>query len=195
MKMDFSEKNRQSLEPGSSVAQGSGDTSGFKSAGDAALNASKGVTEGKKSKNTRSKKVNPLYVVIRKFWSLFKAYDEGMQNTNTKREMLNLAIRLCPKYYSDSFRWWQDLLDEANIALDSGRFNRDCRALGLNPQAVAEHLVVEGKATLNKVLKYGIQVYGEKVRMFTDRLYKDDRQLYSKSTDVNSTTETSNHDV
>jgi hypothetical protein len=194
--MNFSENNRQSLEQGSGVAQGNGDVSGFKSAGDAAQNnASKGVTEGKNTKKTRSKKVNPLYVVIRKFWSLFKAYDEGMQNTNTKREMLNLAIRLCPKYYSDTFRWWQDLLDEANIALDSVRFNRDCQALGLNPQAVAEHLVVEGKATLNMVLKYGIQVYGEKVRMFTDRLYKDDRQLYSKSADVKSTTETSNQNA
>ena len=193
--MEYPIDNRQASEQGSGVAQGSGDASGFKSVGDAAFNASQSVTEGKKSKNARKKKVNPLYVPIRKFWSLFKAYDEGMQNTNTKREMLNLAIRLCPKYYSDTFRWWQDLLDEANIALDSVRFNRDCKALGLNPQAVAEHLVVEGKATLNKVLKYGIQVYGEKVRMFTDRLYKDDRQLYVKSTDVNSTTETSNHDA
>jgi hypothetical protein len=193
--MSFSEINRQSLEQGSGVAQGNGDVSGLKSAGDAAFNASKGVTEGKKTKKTRSNKVNPLYVPIRKFWSLFKAYDEGMQNTNTKREMLNLAVRLCPKYYSDTFRWWQDLLDEANIALDSIRFNRDCEALGLNPQAVAEHLVVEGKATLNMVLKYGIQIYGEKVRMFSERLYKDDRQLYAKSTDVSSTTETSNQDV
>jgi hypothetical protein len=190
-----SNTNRQSLELGSGVAQGNGDVSGFKSAGDAAHNASKGITEGKNSKKTRSKKVNPLYVVIRKFWSLFKAYDEGMQNTNTKREMLNLAIRLCPKYYSDTFRWWQDLLDEANILLDSVRFNKGCEALGLNAQAVAEHLVVEGKATVNEVLKYGIQVYGEKVRMFSDRLYKDDRKLYSKSTDVKSTTETNNQNA
>lgn len=194
MKMIFSENNRQSLEQGSGVAQGSGNASGLKSAGDAAQNnASKGVTEGKKK--ARSKKVNPLYVVIRKFWNLFKAYDEGMQNTNTKREMLNLAIRLCPKYYSDTFRWWQDLLDEANLLLDSVRFNKGCEALGLNAQAVAEHLVVEGKATVNEVLKYGIQIYGEKVRMFSERLYKDDRQLYAKSTDVSSTTETSNQDV
>jgi hypothetical protein len=192
--MDFSEKNRQSLEQGSGVAQGSGNASGLKSAGDAAQNnASKGVTEGKKK--ARNKRVNPLYVPIRKFWSLFKAYDEGMQNTNTKREMLNLAIRLCPKYYSDTFRWWQDLLDEANLLLDSIKFNKGCEALGLNAQAVAEHLVVEGKATVNEVLKYGIQIYGEKVRMFSERLYKDDRQLYAKSTDVSSTTETSNQDV
>jgi hypothetical protein len=194
--MEVSKANWQSSDKGSGVAQGSGDTSGFKGVGDAAQNnASKGVTEGKKTKKPRSKKVNPLYVVIRKFWSLFKAYDEGMQNTNTKREMLNLAIRLCPKYYSDTFRWWQDLLDEANLLLDSVRFNKDCEALGLNAQAVAEHLVVEGKATVNEVLKYGIQVYGEKVRMFSERLYKDDRQLYVKSTDVIPAAETGNHDA
>jgi hypothetical protein len=102
-----------------------------------------------------------------------------MQNTKTKRETLNLAVRLCPKYYSDTFRFWQDLLDEANILLDSNRFNKYCNdVLKLDPQAVAEHLVVEGKATVNKVLKEGLENYGEKARMFSERLYVDTRKLY-----------------
>lgn len=193
--MSDSIKNWQVSGQGSDTAQGNGNVPGFKGDGDAALNASKGSKPSKNEKKSSRRHVNSLYVVIRKFWNLFRAYDEGMQNTNTKREMLNLAIRLCPKYYSDTFRWWQDLLSEANILLDSIRFNNDCNALGLKPQAVAEHLVVEGKATVNMVLKYGLRVYGEKVRMFKDRLYKDDRQLYPNSTDVNSTTETSNHNA
>ena len=46
------------------------------------------------------------------------------------------------------------------------------------PRAVAEHLVVEGKATVNNVLKYGLEAYGEKARMFKDPLYIDKRGLF-----------------
>jgi len=108
-----------------------------------------------------------------------------LQNTKTKKATLDLAIRLCSKYYPDTFRFWQDLLDEANKLLDSNRFNKYCNdVLKLDPQAVAEHLVVEGKATMNKVLKDGLENYGEKARMFSERLYSDDkRRLYVSKKD------------
>jgi len=159
--------------------QGSSNASGFKGVGDAALNASKDSKPLKTEIGSSRRHVNPLHIVTRKFWTIFSAYDESMQNTKTKRETLNLAVRLCPKYYSDTFRFWQDLLDEANILLDSNRFNKYCNdVLKLDPQAVAEHLVVEGKATVNKVLKEGLENYGEKARMFSERLYVDTRKLY-----------------
>lgn len=165
--------------------QGGRNAAGFKSGGDAAHNASKDSKPEKTERRSSRRHVNPLYVVIRKFWNLFNAYDEGMQNTTTKRDTLNLAIRLSPKYYSDSFRFWQDLLDEANLLLDSNRFNKYCNdVLKLDPRAVAEHLVVEGKATVNKVLKEGLENYGEKARMFKERLYSDEkRKLYDKNND------------
>ena len=167
-------------------AQGRSDSARFKSAGDAAHNASKGLDQKRAEiVPSRRRKVNPLYIVIRKFWTLYGALDESMQNLETKRATLNLAVRLCPKYYSDAFRFWQDLLDEANVLKDSIRFNNYCKDnLKYDPQAVAEHLVVEGKATVNKVLKEGPESYGEKIRMFKDRLYTDDRKLYEKSDTV-----------
>lgn len=164
--------------------QGGRNDAGFKSVGDAAQHASKGSkpeekTESRTLRKSSRRHVNPLYVVIRKFWNLFNAYDENMQNTETKRETLNLAIRLSPKYYPDTFRFWQDLLDETKVLLDSKRFNEYCdNVLEYSAQAVAEHLVVEGKATVNKVLKEGLENYGEKARMFSERLYTDSRNLY-----------------
>ena len=153
--------------------------SGFKSGGDAAFNASKD-SSARTDKRNQSRKQKPLYVVIRRFKHVFAAYDEQQQNTQTKRLALNLAVGMSRDYYPDRFRFWQDLRDEANILLDSKRFEAACEKWGLKPQAVAEHLVVEGKATINNVLKNGLESYGEKARMFHEPLYLDTRGLYGE---------------
>lgn len=159
-------------------AQRSGDTSGFKSGGDAAHNASKGSKPLKNEKLSSRRHVNPLYVVLTRFRKVFASYDENEQNTETKRLALNIAVGMSRDHYPDRFRFWQDLRDQANLVLDSKRFERECNEWGLDPQAVAEHLVVEGKSTLNFVLKNGLKAYGEKARMFKDPLYSDTRGLY-----------------
>lgn len=152
---------------------------GFKSGGDAAFNASKDSKPKKTEKGSSSRRhVNPLYVVLTRFRKVFASYDESEQNTETKRLALNIAVGMSRDLFPDRFRFWQDLRDEANIVLDSKRFERECNEWGLDPQAVAEHLVVEGKATLNFVLKNGLKAYGEKARMFKDPLYVDTRGLY-----------------
>lgn len=151
--------------------------SGLKSDGDAASHASKGSST---RPDRKVRKQNPLYFVVRKFKIIFGSYDLQLQNTENKRLALNLAVGLSRNFYPDQFRFWQDLRDEANILLDSKRFCSSCEAWGLNPQAVAEHLVVEGKSTLNMVLKHGLQAYGEKARMFKDPLYIDERGLYGE---------------
>jgi recombinational DNA repair ATPase RecF len=159
-------------------SQGSGNAPGLKkSANGAASNAPK--TSDRKT-STRSK-FNPFYNVVRLFQQLFGAYDEVDQNTTNKRAALDMAISLKKSYYPDRRRFWQELLDEANVMLDSRRFHESCLKLGLDPQAVAEHLVVEGKAKWLKVLKEGLENYGEKVMMFRERLYVDKYNLYAKS--------------
>jgi hypothetical protein len=133
-------------------------------------------------KQKASRKINPLYTVIRKYKNVFASYDEQCQNTDTKIVALNIAIGMSRDLYPDRFRFWQDLRDEANILLDSKRFEATCVKWNLRPQAVAEHIVVEGKATLNRVLKNGLEAYGEKARMFKDPLYIDTRGLYAEPT-------------
>lgn len=185
--MSFKTRKRHSYAHEQKSAQSVRKNTGLKSDGDAASNASKGSST--RSKRT-SRKLNPLYVAIRKYKTIWSSFDESMQDVKSKRTALNLAVRLCPKYYGDSFRFWQDLLDEANILLDSKRFETACKAKGLSAQAVAEHLVCEGKATVNLVLKNGLDFYGEKAQMFSERLYEDKRNLYNAG-DKAKTTEAS----
>jgi hypothetical protein len=122
--------------------------------------------------------------VIRLYQELFAAYDESERTMANKRAALNMAISLKKSYYPDRLRFMQELLDEANVMLDSKRFNDSCEKFGLNPQAVAENLVLEGKANWLKVLKEGLENYGEKVMMFTERIYVDKHMLYAKSDDT-----------
>ena len=160
-----------------STPQGSSDNALIKErAYDANSNAS---TKSKSS--TRKRRINPFYAVISLFKKIFGSFDGRDQDTANKRAALNLALGLRKKYYPDKLRFWQDLLDESNVILDSVRFNEACKKLGLSPQAVAEHLVCEGKAVWTKVLKDGLESYGQKVYMFKERLYDDKYKLYAKS--------------
>jgi hypothetical protein len=150
-------------------------TSSMKSAEDASSEAPK---KDKKT-TTKSRKANSFYLVVRKVNELFASFDVANQNTENKRAAIDLALGLKKKYYPDKLRFWQDLLDEAKIILDSRRFHDSCGKLKLDPQAVAEHLVLEGKANWTKVLKDGLESYGEKAKMFKERLYVDKYGLYT----------------
>jgi hypothetical protein len=150
-------------------------TSSKKSANDGSSETSK---KGKKT-TTKSRKANSFYLVVRKVNELFASFDVANQNTENKRAAIDLALGLKKKYYPDKLRFWQDLLDEAKIILDSRRFHDSCGKLKLDPQAVAEHLVLEGKANWTKVLKDGLESYGEKAKMFKERLYIDKYGLYT----------------
>jgi len=150
-------------------------TSSKKSAEDVSTETSK---QGKKTAS-KVRKTNSFYLVVRKCNELFASFDVANQNTENKRAAIDLALGLKKKYYPDKLRFWQDLLDEAKIILDSRRFHDSCGKLKLDPQAVAEHLVLEGKANWTKVLKDGLESYGEKVMMFKERLYVDKYGLYT----------------
>lgn len=158
-------------------SQGGSNTSGLKKSEDATINASK--------KGKKNRKVNYFALVVMLFNKIFAAYDEADQNTANKRAAINMALGMRKKYFPDKLRFWQELLDQANVLTDSIRFNESCKRLGLDPQAVAEHLVVEGKAKWTKVLNEGLDSYGEKVMMFKDRLYLDKYELYTKTEQKN----------
>lgn len=58
--------------------------------------------------------------------------------------------------YSDANKFWADFMEQVNILLDSRRYCRECKILGLKPEYVAEHIVFLGSATMKKVLKDGV---------------------------------------
>lgn len=136
-------------------------------------------TDGRKGnsgdKPKRKYKVQPLYSVMAKARRQFQR--QVMQNTETK--ILCIKANM-PKVAGaeDAQAIWGDLMTEAGRLLDSVRFVKYCTSHKLNPGFVAEHLVFEGKAIVNKVLIEGPAFMGMKLNMFNGRLCPDDEKLY-----------------
>lgn len=54
--------------------------------------------------------------------------------------------------------------------MDSRRFCRDCKALGYQPEHVAEHVVFLGSAPMRKVLREGVQItLGASIQFYKER--------------------------
>ena len=118
---------------------------------------------------------SPVWKVLDDARKKFKA-----QSTSVKRECIKACIG---KYYADDLRFWLDLLSQSEkLLLDSMRFNKACDNLGLAPKTVAQHILFESEKTAKRILIEGVEaVLGERVKMFTEPLYVDEKKLYANS--------------
>ena len=90
------------------------------------------------------------------------------QNIGTKRECLIVAANAL---YRDPIRCYADLLTKSEQLLDSMRFRRECKAAGLEPKIVAQHIVFEGATIFKKVREKGVsEVLGTRVHLFNEPL-------------------------
>lgn len=120
---------------------------------------------------TRKYSVSPFYRVAASGMRQYENVPDARKNTATKRACLDMAVSLS-KHYPDAVRFWQDLLHECRALLDSMRFHQECKAWGLQPDYVAQHITVEGKSKVNRVLKEGLHAgYGENAKLFVTPLY------------------------
>lgn len=133
-------------------------------------------TERVLTKRTRKYNVQPVYAVIAKARAQF--FRQIEQNTEVKRACIKRHIY---PLYDDSSRFWCDLLNEANDLLDSRKFNDYCNKNRLNPDAVAEHIIFEGKATKRAVQKNGPEVLGTMSDLFREKLIKKEDLFISTS--------------
>ena len=133
-------------------------------------------------KARRAYKQNPLSVVLRKAKALFNR--QLVQSGETKAKCLNLAVSRSADIYPDALRFWSDFKAERDRLIDSAKFNEACHRLGLEPVYVADHVLFEGKANIDKVLKEGLQVMGESAHMFNSALWVDTFHLYDKGEDA-----------
>ena len=125
----------------------------------------------------------PVYVVIRSGRKTYlKQVDKRVDN---KIKSLEGALGEHVDLYPDKLRFEMDFKTERDRLTDSIRFNDSCKALGLVPEYVADHVVFEGKRVVERVLKEGLQVVGEKVHMFNAPLWKDTQGLYGKTENQN----------
>ena len=101
------------------------------------------------------------------------------KTTETKRGCLSHFIS---RYYGeDAPRFWLEMQQEAEKICDSKRFCSHCESLELNPQWVAEHLLVEGATVVNKVLKDGFGILNNAEQLFDSQLVREE-DLKSKTT-------------
>lgn len=123
-------------------------------------------------------KPQPVYRVIKKARTL--QLKQLVQSGESKAACLNAVVAKCDDIYPDKLRFDIDFRAERERLTDSKRFCRECESRGLVPENVADHTVFEGKAVVEKVLKDGLQVLGEKVQMFNCPLWKDSENLFSQ---------------
>ena len=78
--------------------------------------------------------------------------------------------RFMPALDADENLFWIEFMEQVNILLDSRRFCRECRALGYQPENVAEHVVFLGSAPMRKVLREGVQnTLGASIQFYKER--------------------------
>lgn len=136
------------------------------------------VTTKTSSSKKRTYKPQSVYYILSKSRQMFKWQLE--KDSETKVACMEAALAANPQKYSDKLRFELDFRAERDRLTDSKRFCLACEALGLDSDNVADHIVFEGKALLEKVLKEGIQVVGENVYMFNAPLWSDSQGLYKK---------------
>ena len=152
-------RNAQALTSGTQVTGNAGDNS------------------NSNSSTSRRRKVQRVYKVISKGRHAFNV--QLTKDGGTKRRCLEAALSQSTDY-PDQLRFWPDFKAERDRLLDSKRFCADCKARNLVPSHVADHIVFEGKGTVNKVVSDGLQVLGEKVQMFNCPLWQDTENLFDK---------------
>ena len=138
-------------------------------------NPSTEAMASKEVKSTkRAHKVEPIYRVMAKARNQYNK--QVRQDTETKILCIKNNIK---DFYKDGARFWADLNKEVEDLLDSKRFNEYCEKCGRNAQDVAQHLVFEGKAAKNRVLKGEFTKDLKNIRLFNAPLFVDDLNLYS----------------
>ena len=96
-----------------------------------------------------------LWCVLFLVWFVFVVFFE-VQLKKDNEIKLACINKFMNAAYSDANKFWADFMEQVNILLDSRRYCRECKILGLKPEYVAEHIVFLGSATMKKVLKDGV---------------------------------------
>ena len=116
----------------------------------------------------KKRNVSAFNAVINKANRLF--LKQVRKNTETKQECIVYCVT--PNLYADAPRFWEEYRIAVEAILDSKKFEKNCNEANLNPQYVAEHLVMEGRAMVRKVLAEGFAPLKGRERYFTAPILK-----------------------
>ncbi len=119
-------------------------------------------------------------IAKRRFLNLPAAFQNGAGKEACVKEALSSHKELVP----DPTRYWIWLIDETRKLTRVWDFEETCVAAGRDPQTVAQHLILEGKAVCNAIRMEGLAAYGSNIRMFVDPLFEDEFHLFGKQATV-----------
>ena len=119
-------------------------------------------------------------IAKRKFMSLPAAFQNGAGKEACVKEALASHKDLIP----DPTRYWIWLVDETRKLIRVWDFVETCEDAGVDPQTVAQHLIIEGKMVCNAIRLEGLAAYGSNIRMFVEPLFQDEFKLFSKKANV-----------
>lgn len=107
-------------------------------------------------------------MINRKFQNL----PAGLQNTENKKMCVDMVLASHPQLCPDPLRFWLWLNDRAKEMVDrTWDFQATCNRLGVDAEAVAQHLILEGKRTCNSIRLNGLASYGGNIRMFGTKIF------------------------
>ena len=89
-------------------------------------------------------------------------------NNDIKRKCIE---RQANSFSLDKGMFWSEYMKQAGKLMDSLKYIRDCKNLGVSPMNVAEHIVFLGSTKINKVLRNGVENALDKgLDLYVDRL-------------------------
>ena len=140
-----------------------------------ATNSSETVKGAESTKQQRSRKASVLWSTVSK---ARRTFEKQLHKSNDlKRECLENRI---PSVASDVEHFWSEYMDQANVLLDSKKFEKECSDLSVDPTILATHIVFLGSGTINKVLRNGIvNTIGSKYRDFTEKFVPEEAMKYA----------------
>lgn len=115
------------------------------------------------------------------FWKVLtksrKVFEPQLTKNNAiKRQCIEKHIST---FSNDTEKFWSKFVNEAETLLDSRKYLRECKHLGVPPVDVAEHIVFLGSSTINKVLKNGLyDTIGNDLRLYVERLTPESANVF-----------------
>jgi|LSQX01.1.fsa_nt_gb hypothetical protein len=132
------------------------------------------------SKKKRAYKIDPRWKVCGAARRRFNRLPTSLQNTDNKKIIIKETLAensaICP----DSGDFWAWYHDQTGYLKRTWDFEKTCDELGLDAQAVAEHLVLEGKQFCKDVRLEGLNRLGNVIRQYGEPLFDDEFNLYNK---------------
>ena len=129
------------------------------------------VTESIKTQKRKPNR-KPIPLLWRVLGKAKKKFDAQLSHTNeTKLECVDIFVA---SDINDAPKFWGDFMEQVDKLMDSRKYTKECERLGYIPENIAEHIVFLGSATVNKVLKNGVQnTLNNHLKLYIDKFSPD----------------------